>query len=88
MVGGADLDTVRAHRITAEDHVHRLMPKIIAAGAISLALGMQPTIAAATPDGTPPEPAFTARTQTTAPFDPICPLCFLRELIESGSSHP
>lgn len=67
--------------------MHRLMPKIIAAAAISLALGLQPTIAAAAPDGTPPEPALTARTPTTAPFDPICPLCFLRELIESGSSH-
>ncbi|WP_330255445.1 hypothetical protein OG874_13340 [Nocardia sp. NBC_00565] len=65
----------------------RAMLKVIAVGAISLAIGVQPAIAAAVPDVMPLEPALTARTETTAPFDPICPLCFLRELIESGSSR-
>ncbi len=61
------------------------MPKIIAAGAISLAIGLQPAVAAAAPGVTSPQPESAARTQATAPFDPVCPLCFLRELIESGS---
>lgn len=65
----------------------RAMLKVIAVGAISLAIGVQPAIAAAVPGAMPLEPALTARTETTAPFDPICPLCFLRELIESGSSR-
>ncbi|WP_433597598.1 hypothetical protein ACQPXH_17515 [Nocardia sp. CA-135953] len=86
-VGGVDLDAVGAHLIGVEDLVYRVVAKIIAAGAISVALGLQPAIAVAAPDGTPPQPELTARTQTTAPFDPVCPLCFLRELIESGSSH-
>lgn len=65
----------------------RAMLKVVAVGAIFLAIGVQPAIAAAVPDATPLEPTTTVRTETTAPFDPICPLCFLRELIESGSSR-
>lgn len=67
--------------------MNRAMLKVIAVGAISLAIGVQPVIAAAAPDAIPADPAPTIRTETTAPFDPICPLCFLRELIESGSSR-
>ncbi|WP_433526780.1 hypothetical protein ACQPZ2_19170 [Nocardia pseudovaccinii] len=77
---------MRARLIAVEDLVHHVMPKIIAAGAISLALGLQPAIAAAASEETPPNPP-PAQTQTTAPFDPICPLCFLRELLESGSGR-
>lgn len=65
--------------------MNRSMLNVIAAGAISLAIGVQPAIASAAPDAVPLEPADTAQTETTAPFDPICPLCFLRELLESGS---
>jgi hypothetical protein len=81
----ADLDTVTAHLINVEDLMNRAMLNVIAAGAISLAIGLQPAIAAAAPDGIPLEPAPTAQTETTAPFDPVCPLCFLRELIQTGS---
>ncbi|MGQ4598368.1 hypothetical protein [Nocardia sp. R6R-6] len=75
------------HRITLEDFMGHVMPKIIAAVAISLTLGWRPVIAVAAPDATSPEPAPATRTETTAPFDPVCPFCFLRELIESGSSR-
>lgn len=67
--------------------MHRVMPKIIAAGAISVTLGLQPAIAVAAPDRPAQEPERAARTQATAPFDPICPFCFVRELIESGSGR-
>lgn len=49
----------------------RGMLNVIAAGAISLAIGLQPAIAAAAPDGVPLEPTDTAQAETTAPFDPI-----------------
>lgn len=59
----------------------RMIPSIIAAGAISLVIGLQPVSAAA---GIPVVPGAPVET-TTAPFDPICPLCFVREFLESLS---
>lgn len=58
------------------------MLNVIAAGAISVAIALQPSLAAAAPAL---EPATTA--PVTAPFDPTCPLCFIREFLESGSGH-
>ncbi|MFJ1455430.1 hypothetical protein [Nocardia wallacei] len=59
------------------------VPKAVAVASITLALGLQPALAVAS---APESPA--PRTQVTAPFDPICPLCFIREFLESGSAHP
>ncbi|MFI6172197.1 hypothetical protein ACIBCN_35845 [Nocardia sp. NPDC051052] len=77
----ADLATLTTHLINVEDLLNRPMLNVVAAGAISLAIALQPAVAAAAP-------ASNAATQVTAPFDPICPLCFIREFLESGSGHP
>ncbi|WP_327147459.1 hypothetical protein [Nocardia sp. NBC_01329] len=63
----------------------RTVLNAIAAGAVSLVIGLQPASAAAS--GVPMVPgAPTERIETTtAPFDPICPLCFVREFLESLS---
>ncbi|MFI6046646.1 hypothetical protein ACIA8C_33850 [Nocardia sp. NPDC051321] len=68
-----------------EDLLNRSMLNVVAAGAISLAIALQPAFATAAPAL---EPVTNAATQVTAPFDPICPLCFIREFLESGSGHP
>ncbi|MEU7144960.1 hypothetical protein ABZ942_36345 [Nocardia sp. NPDC046473] len=81
----AGLATLTAHLFNVEDLMNRPMLNIVAAGAISLAIALQPAIAAAAP-ALPQEPTPTA--PVTAPFDPICPLCFIREFLESGSAHP
>ncbi|MBP2193237.1 hypothetical protein [Nocardia goodfellowii] len=59
------------------------MLNVIVGGAFTVALALQPALAVAAPIG----PSPTASTQVTAPFDPICPLCFIREFIESGSAR-
>ncbi|MEV2222807.1 hypothetical protein AB0E01_23365 [Nocardia vinacea] len=74
--------------IEVRDLLNRAMLSAFAAGAISLTIGLPPAPAAASQDGLAAESTPTTRTEVTAPFDPICPLCFLRELLESGSSHP
>lgn len=70
-------------------HYPRAMKKTFAVGAILLAIGLQAATAAAAPGGIPlepaPAPAPAANTDITAPFDPICPLCFVREWIETIS---
>lgn len=83
MTAAAGIAILTAHLINVEDLLNRPMLNVIAAGAISLAIAMQPAIAAATPAVSPAEPAATI----TAPFDPICPLCFIREFLESGSAR-
>lgn len=67
--------------------VRRIVLNVFATVSVSLVIGFQPMIAAAAPAGIPVEPAApTTRIETTtAPFDPICPLCFLREFLESNS---
>lgn len=83
MTATADLATLTAHLINVEDLLNRPMLNVLAAGAISLAIAVQPAIAAAAPAVSPAVPAATI----TAPFDPICPLCFIREFLESGSGR-
>ncbi|WP_063000683.1 hypothetical protein [Nocardia jinanensis] len=63
----------------------RMVLNIVAAGAVSLAIGLQPASAAAA--GIPVVPTTPGERieTTTAPFDPICPLCFVREFLESLS---
>ncbi|PXX53400.1 hypothetical protein DFR70_12711 [Nocardia tenerifensis] len=66
--------------------MYRPMLNVIVGGAFAVALALQPALAAAAPHGLPVAPSTTASTQITAPFDPICPLCFIREFIESLSA--
>ncbi|MFF2554436.1 hypothetical protein ACFVUS_25780 [Nocardia sp. NPDC058058] len=63
------------------------MLNVIVGGAFAAALALQPALAAAAPTGLPAAPSTTASTQITRPFDPICPLCFVREFLESGSAR-
>lgn len=83
MPAAAGLANLTDYFINVEDLLNRHMLNVVAAGAISLVIALQPAFAAAAP-----EPATSAPTQVTAPFDPICPLCFIREFLESGSGHP
>ncbi|MFQ6227255.1 hypothetical protein [Nocardia sp. NPDC002869] len=63
----------------------RRVSNIVAAAAVSLAIGLQPASAAAAEIAVLPAlPAERIET-TTAPFDPICPLCFVREFLETFS---
>ncbi|MFI9534485.1 hypothetical protein ACIG56_14720 [Nocardia fusca] len=65
--------------------MNRRVLNIVAAAAVSLGIGLQPVSAAA--DGIAVQPISPAqRIETaTAPFDPICPLCFVREFLETFS---
>lgn len=55
--------------------------KVVAVGAF-LCAAVYPGMAGA--EAGSGEPVPSAPAETTAPFDPICPLCFVREWIESG----
>ncbi|MFI7664876.1 hypothetical protein [Nocardia sp. NPDC049526] len=87
MTAATGLVTLTPHLINEEDLLYRPMLNVIAGGALAAALVLQPALAAAAPNGLPVAPSTTPSTQITAPFDPICPLCFIRELIESGSAR-
>ncbi|GAA5065199.1 hypothetical protein [Nocardia callitridis] len=67
--------------------MYRPVLNLTVGGALAVALALQPAFAAAAPNGLPVAPSTTTSTQITAPFDPICPLCFIREFIESGSAR-
>ncbi len=70
-----------------EDRLYRQMLNVIAGGAFTVTLALQPGIAGAATDELPAAPSTTTATPITAPFDPICPLCFIREFLESGSGR-
>ncbi|WP_280399670.1 hypothetical protein [Nocardia carnea] len=61
----------------------RLLLSAVAAGMVSFAVGLPP--ASAAPAGIPVESSAPAQRPVTAPFDPICPLCFVREFLETFS---
>ncbi|MGA6207580.1 hypothetical protein ACPESR_22800 [Nocardia testacea] len=61
------------------------MRNIVAVGALSLAIGLPPASAAAEGIAVRPAPPTERIETTTAPFDPICPLCFVREFLETFS---
>lgn len=65
--------------------MNRRVLNIVAAGVVSLALGLPPASAAAEGIAVRPAPATERIETTTAPFDPICPLCFVREFLETFS---
>ncbi|MEU4433168.1 hypothetical protein ACH474_09430 [Nocardia rhamnosiphila] len=54
-------------------------------GAVSLAIGLPPASAAAAETAVRPALPAERIEPTTAPFDPICPLCFVREFLETFS---
>ncbi|MFQ6398031.1 hypothetical protein ACLMAJ_31890 [Nocardia sp. KC 131] len=87
MTTATGLATLTAHRINVEDLLYRPVLNVIAGGALAVTLALQPALAAAAPNGPSVAPSTTASTEITAPFDPICPLCFIREFIESGSAR-
>ncbi|MFI9407916.1 hypothetical protein [Nocardia sp. NPDC052316] len=85
MTAATGLATLTAYRINVEDLLYRPVLNVIVGGSLAVALAMQPALAAAAPNG--PSVALPTPTRITAPFDPICPLCFIREFIESGSAR-
>ncbi|WP_280299455.1 hypothetical protein [Nocardia neocaledoniensis] len=62
----------------------RILSKTVATAAIILAIGTVPAVAIAAPPTPSADPVIGG--QPTPPFDPICPLCFIREAIESLSA--
>jgi hypothetical protein len=62
--------------------MNRRVRNIVAAGVFSLALGLP---AAAAGIAVRPASPIERIDATTAPFDPICPLCFVREFLETFS---
>ncbi|MGX1809277.1 hypothetical protein ACWIGI_26445 [Nocardia sp. NPDC055321] len=65
--------------------MYRPVLNVIVGGSFALAVALQPALAAAAPSGPAVETPTEVATRSYAPFDPICPLCFIREFIESGS---
>ncbi|MFC9471471.1 hypothetical protein ACWF99_09985 [Nocardia sp. NPDC055002] len=66
--------------------MNRTLFRAVALAAITLAMGTCPTVASA---GSTAQPAVVeplVADAVTAPFDPICPLCFVREALESLSA--
>ncbi|NUP26459.1 MAG: hypothetical protein HOQ36_19885 [Nocardia sp.] len=64
--------------------MNRSVLNIVAAAAVSLVIGLQPAVAAAELPVVPATPGERVE-PATAPFDPICPLCFVREFLETFS---
>ncbi|MGW5438731.1 hypothetical protein [Nocardia asteroides] len=61
----------------------RILWKTLATISLTLAIGTVPTIATANP---PISAQPVIGGAPTPPFDPICPLCFIREALESLSA--
>ncbi|MFB8004007.1 hypothetical protein [Nocardia sp. NPDC056000] len=87
MTMAAGLVNLTIHRINVEELMYRPMLNVIVGGAFAVTLALQPALAAAAPNELPVVPSTTVSTQITRPFDPICPLCFIREFLESGSAR-
>ncbi|MEV6359993.1 hypothetical protein [Nocardia asteroides] len=64
----------------------RILPETFAIAVIALAITALPAVAAATPIEPPAEAQPVIGGAPTPPFDPICPLCFIREALESLSA--
>ncbi|MEU0544434.1 hypothetical protein [Nocardia sp. NPDC005978] len=72
--------------------MYRPVLNVLAGGSLALAIALQPAIAAAAPNAAAANAAAaespaTVSAPITRPFDPMCPLCFVREFIESGSAR-
>ncbi|WP_157106156.1 hypothetical protein [Nocardia sienata] len=65
--------------------MNRRVRNVVAAGVFSLSIGLPPASAAAEGIAVRPAPPTERIDATTAPFDPICPLCFVREFLETFS---
>lgn len=64
----------------------RILWKTLATASLTLAIGTTPTIATANPPTPPASAQPVIGGAPTPPFDPICPLCFIREALESLSA--
>ncbi|MFI5499326.1 hypothetical protein ACIA5E_09690 [Nocardia asteroides] len=64
----------------------RTLPKACATACIALAITALPAVATAAPIEPPASAQPVIGGAPTPPFDPICPLCFIREAIESLSA--
>ncbi|MFD4355269.1 hypothetical protein ACFWPK_24960 [Nocardia sp. NPDC058519] len=66
--------------------MNRTLFRAVALAAITLAMGTYPTVASASSAAAPVVAEPIIGGAPTAPFDPICPLCFVREALESLSA--
>ncbi|MFD3743530.1 hypothetical protein [Nocardia sp. NPDC058633] len=65
----------------------RTLSRAMAAAGIALAIGTCPTVASADPPAGQSGAHPVIGGGPTAPFDPHCPLCFVREALESLSAQ-
>lgn len=64
----------------------RALSTVVATAAITLAMASCPTIASADSIEGPAVAQPVIGGAPTPPFDPVCPLCFIREALESFSA--
>lgn len=66
--------------------MNRSLSRTVAAAGIALAMGTLPAVASASPATAPTLAQPIIGGAPTPPFDPVCPLCFVREALESLSA--
>ncbi|MFD6454636.1 hypothetical protein ACWFRF_09350 [Nocardia sp. NPDC055165] len=66
--------------------MNRTMSRAVAVAAVAVSIGIYPTVASAETSAGPRIAQPVIGGYPTAPFDPICPLCFIREALESLSA--
>ncbi|MFD4461780.1 hypothetical protein [Nocardia sp. NPDC058480] len=66
--------------------MNRGLSRTVAAAGIALAMGTFPAVASASSPIAPTVAQHIIGGTPTPPFDPICPLCFVREALESLSA--
>ncbi|WP_410872499.1 hypothetical protein [Nocardia sp. A7] len=67
--------------------MNRSLSRTVAAAGIALAMGTFPAVASASSAVAPAVAQPVIGGMPTAPFDPHCPLCFVREALESLSAQ-
>ncbi|WP_194824802.1 hypothetical protein [Nocardia sp. XZ_19_231] len=67
--------------------MNRSLSRTVAAAGIALAMATFPAIASASSATVPTVAQPIVNGAPTPPFDPICPLCFVREALESLSAQ-
>ncbi|MBC7304234.1 MAG: hypothetical protein H5T78_25225 [Nocardia sp.] len=67
--------------------MNRTLFRAAATAAVAVSIGIYPCVASADPLPGPTVAQPVIGGAPTAPFDPICPLCFVREALESLSAQ-
>ncbi|MFD3508960.1 hypothetical protein [Nocardia sp. NPDC058666] len=67
--------------------MNRILSRIVAGSAVVLAVGTCSVVASAESAAAPSVAQPIIGGPPTAPFDPMCPLCFVREALESLSAQ-